>query len=183
VSRPGLHQAALRGLQRDQPADPRDIREHTPIIEPLSLDEAYLDVTENLQGIPLARDVVLRIREKIKAETGLNVSAGISYNKFLAKLASDHHKPNGQYVISPEMGVQVVQRTVRVIPAGHHGAHGDYERNGRWAADRRGGRLIVRERRRDRHCPQRKLRPKIRGTLLADIPAESPGCSATEIEW
>jgi len=59
--------------------------EHTPIIEPLSLDEAYLDVTENLQGIPLARDVALRIREKIKAETGLNASAGISYNKFLAK--------------------------------------------------------------------------------------------------
>src|SRR5690348_10926583 len=62
--------------------------EHTDIIEPLSLDEAYLDVTENLQGIPLARDIALRIREKIKAETGLNASAGISYNKFLAKLAS-----------------------------------------------------------------------------------------------
>jgi DNA polymerase IV len=78
--------------------------EHTPIIEPLSLDEAYLDVTENLQGIPLARDIALRIRQKIKAETGLNASAGISYNKFLAKLASDHRKPNGQFVISPEMG-------------------------------------------------------------------------------
>jgi DNA polymerase IV len=83
--------------------------EHTPIIEPLSLDEAYLDVTENLQGIPLARDVALRIREKIKAETGLNASAGISYNKFLAKLASDHRKPNGQYVISPEMGPAFVE--------------------------------------------------------------------------
>ena len=88
----------------------RDIfAEHTPIIEPLSLDEAYLDVTENLQGIPLARDVALRIREKIKAETGLNASAGISYNKFLAKLASDHSKPNGQYVISPEMGAAFVE--------------------------------------------------------------------------
>ncbi|WGD52386.1 DNA polymerase IV [Bradyrhizobium sp. CB1650] len=88
----------------------RDIfAEHTPIIEPLSLDEAYLDVTENLQGIPLARDVALRIREKIKAETGLNASAGISYNKFLAKLASDHRKPNGQYVISPEMGAAFVE--------------------------------------------------------------------------
>src|SRR5262245_41916019 len=83
--------------------------EHTPIIEPLSLDEAYLDVTENLQGILLARDVALRIREKIKAETGLNASAGISYNKFLAKLASDHRKPNGQYVISPEMGPTFVE--------------------------------------------------------------------------
>jgi DNA polymerase-4 len=88
----------------------RDIfAEHTQIIEPLSLDEAYLDVTENLQGIPLARDVALRIREKIKIETGLNASAGISYNKFLAKLASDHRKPNGQYVISPEMGPSFVE--------------------------------------------------------------------------
>ncbi|MGY4287050.1 DNA polymerase-4 [Bradyrhizobium sp. LM2.7] len=83
--------------------------EHTTIIEPLSLDEAYLDVTENLQGIPLARDIALRIRGKIKAETGLNASAGISYNKFLAKLASDHHKPNGQFVISPEMGPAFVE--------------------------------------------------------------------------
>ena len=88
----------------------RDIfAEHTAIIEPLSLDEAYLDVTENLQGIPLARDIALRIREKIKAETGLNASAGISYNKFLAKLASDHRKPNGQFVISPEMGAAFVE--------------------------------------------------------------------------
>jgi DNA polymerase IV len=88
----------------------RDIfAEHTPIIEPLSLDEAYLDVTENLQDIPLARDIALRIRERIKAETGLNASAGISYNKFLAKLASDHRKPNGQFVISPEMGPAFVE--------------------------------------------------------------------------
>src|ERR1700756_3928363 len=85
------------------------LAEHTPIIEPLSLDEAYLDVTENVQGIPLARDIALLIREKIKAETGLNASAGISYNKFLAKLASDHRKPNGQYVITPEMGPSFVE--------------------------------------------------------------------------
>ena len=83
--------------------------EHTPIIEPLSLDEAYLDVTENLQNIPLARDVALAIRAKIQQETGLNASAGISYNKFLAKLASDHRKPNGQYVITPEMGPAFVE--------------------------------------------------------------------------
>jgi DNA polymerase IV len=83
--------------------------EHTLIIEPLSLDEAYLDVTENLQGIPLARDVALAIRAKIKDVTGLNASAGISYNKFLAKLASDHRKPNGQYVITPEMGPAFVE--------------------------------------------------------------------------
>jgi DNA polymerase-4 len=83
--------------------------EHTPIIEPLSLDEAYLDVTENLQGIALARDIALAIRAKIKEVTGLNASAGISYNKFLAKLASDHRKPNGQYVITPEMGPAFVE--------------------------------------------------------------------------
>ena len=83
--------------------------EYTPIIEPLSLDEAYLDVTENLQGIALARDVALAIRAKIKEVTGLNASAGISYNKFLAKLASDHRKPNGQYVITPEMGPAFVE--------------------------------------------------------------------------
>ena len=83
--------------------------EHTPVIEPLSLDEAYLDVTENLQNIPLARDVALAIRTKIKEVTGLNASAGISYNKFLAKLASDHRKPNGQYVINPAMGPTFVE--------------------------------------------------------------------------
>jgi DNA polymerase IV len=88
--------------------------EYTPIIEPLSLDEAYLDVTENLQGIPLARDIALAIRAKIKAETDLNASAGISYNKFLAKLASDHRKPNGQFVITPEMG----QAFVETLPVG-----------------------------------------------------------------
>jgi DNA polymerase IV len=83
--------------------------EHTSIIEPLSLDEAYLDVTENLQNIALARDVALAIRAKIKEVTGLNASAGISYNKFLAKLASDHRKPNGQYTITPEMGPAFVE--------------------------------------------------------------------------
>jgi DNA polymerase-4 len=83
--------------------------EHTPIIEPLSLDEAYLDVTENLQHMPLARDVTFAIRARIKEVTGLNASAGISYNKFLAKLASDHRKPNGQYVITPEMGPAFVE--------------------------------------------------------------------------
>jgi DNA polymerase-4 len=92
--------------------------EHKPVIEPLSLDEAYLDVTENMQGIPLARDIALAIRARIKAETGLNASAGISYNKFLAKLASDHRKPNGQYVISPATGPAFVE----TLPVGRfHG--------------------------------------------------------------
>src|SRR5437762_1096750 len=78
--------------------------EHTPIIEPLSLDEAYLDVTENLQSIPLARDVAFAIRAKIKEVTDLNASAGISYNKFQAKVDSDYRKLNSQYGIMLEMG-------------------------------------------------------------------------------
>jgi len=113
VSRPDLREAALRNLQGRLATDPRDLAEHTPVIEPLSLDEAYLDVTENLQAIPLARDVALAIRARIKEVTGLNASAGISYNKFLAKLASDHRKPNGQYVITPEMGPAFVETPAR----------------------------------------------------------------------
>jgi DNA polymerase-4 len=82
--------------------------EHTPVIEPLSLDEAYLDVTENLQGIALATDVANAIRAKIKQVTGLNSSAGISYNKFLAKMASGHRKPNNFFVIPPGKGAAFV---------------------------------------------------------------------------
>lgn len=78
--------------------------EYTPLIEPLSLDEAYLDVTENLKGMEIATEIALEIRAKIKAATGLNASAGISYNKFLAKMASDLNKPNGQAVITPKNG-------------------------------------------------------------------------------
>ena len=74
---------------------------HTPIIEPLSLDEAYLDVTANLQNIPYASEVARIIRTEILAETGLTASAGIAPNKFLAKIASDWHKPNGQFVLAP----------------------------------------------------------------------------------
>jgi DNA polymerase-4 len=83
--------------------------EHTEIIEPLSLDEAYLDVTENIQGIASATEIATMIRAKILCETALTASAGISYNKFLAKLASDHRKPNGQFVITPKMGPAFVQ--------------------------------------------------------------------------
>jgi DNA polymerase-4 len=83
--------------------------EHTPLIEPLSLDEAYLDVTANLRGIATATEIATLIRAKIKEVTGLNASAGISYNKFLAKLASDHRKPNGQFVITPRMGPAFVE--------------------------------------------------------------------------
>jgi DNA polymerase-4 len=88
----------------------RDIfAEYTPLIEPLSLDEAYLDVTENLKGIPTATKVAAEIRARILETTGLTASAGISYNKFLAKLASDQRKPNGQFVITPEMGPAFVE--------------------------------------------------------------------------
>jgi DNA polymerase-4 len=83
--------------------------DYTPLIEPLSLDEAYLDVTENLKGIATASATAKEIRARILAETGLTASAGISYNKFIAKLASDFRKPNGQYVVTPEMGEAFVE--------------------------------------------------------------------------
>jgi len=77
---------------------------YTPLIEPLSLDEAYLDVTDNLRQLPTAWATAKEIRARILEETGLTASAGISYNKFLAKLASDHRKPNGQFAVTPGMG-------------------------------------------------------------------------------
>ncbi len=78
--------------------------EYTPLIEPLSLDEAYLDVTENLKGIASATAIAEEIRARIRAETGLTASAGVSYNKFLAKIASDERKPDGLFVITPKRG-------------------------------------------------------------------------------
>ena len=83
--------------------------EFTPVVEPLSLDEAYLDVTENLPGIASATEIAGRIRAKIWTETGLTASAGVSYNKFLAKLASDQRKPNGLFVVTPKMGPSFVE--------------------------------------------------------------------------
>lgn len=83
--------------------------EYTPLVEPLSLDEAYLDVTENLKGIAYATQVAREIRAKIWEETHLTASAGISFNKFLAKMASDQNKPNGQFVITPEIGPAFVE--------------------------------------------------------------------------
>lgn len=76
--------------------------EYTELVEPLSLDEAYLDVTENKKGIPSASIIAKEIRDKIKEKTGLNASAGISINKFIAKVASDINKPNGQKTVNPE---------------------------------------------------------------------------------
>lgn len=76
--------------------------EYTDLVEPLSLDEAYLDVTENKKGNPSANIIAKEIREKIYKVTGLRASAGISINKFIAKVASDINKPNGQKTIHPE---------------------------------------------------------------------------------
>jgi DNA polymerase-4 len=83
--------------------------DYTPLIEPLSLDEAYLDVSENLRRLPTAWATAKDIRRRILAETGLTASAGISYNKFLAKLASGRNKPNGQFAITPGMGPVFVE--------------------------------------------------------------------------
>src|ERR1700730_1701959 len=77
-------------------------RDYTPLVEPLSLDEAYLDVTDNLKGIPTAWETAKEIRARILEETKLTASAGISCNKFLAKIASDTRKPNGQFAIMPD---------------------------------------------------------------------------------
>jgi DNA polymerase IV len=77
-------------------------KDYTPLVEPLSLDEAYLDVTDNLSGIATAWEMAKEIRARILAETKLTASAGVSLNKFLAKLASDQRKPNGQFAIMPD---------------------------------------------------------------------------------
>ncbi len=85
------------------------VAEYTPVIEFLSLDEAYLDVTENLKGVPTATRIAQEIRARIRERIGLTASAGVSYNKFLAKLASDHRKPDGLFVIPPERGPAFVE--------------------------------------------------------------------------
>jgi len=77
-------------------------RETTPLVEPLSLDEAYLDVTENAWGMTLGRDVARRLKERIREEVRLTASAGVAPNKFLAKIASGWKKPDGLTVIAPE---------------------------------------------------------------------------------
>jgi DNA polymerase-4 len=83
--------------------------DYTPHVEPLSLDEAYLDVTEDLKGIGIATEIARQIRARIRAETGLTASAGVSYNKFLAKLASDQNKPDGLCVVTPARGPAFVE--------------------------------------------------------------------------
>ena len=84
--------------------------EFTDKVEPLSLDEAYLDVTENKKGNPSATLIAEEIRKKIKEKTGLNASAGISINKFIAKVASDMNKPNGQKTVAPQEVIQFLEK-------------------------------------------------------------------------
>ena len=83
-------------------------RMHSDLVEPLSLDEAYIDVTEDKMGIGNATRIAEMIRAEIKKQTGLTASAGVSYNKFIAKIASDQNKPDGICVIKPHQGADFV---------------------------------------------------------------------------
>ena len=85
-------------------------REYTDIIEPLALDEAFLDVTHNKRDIPLAIDIAREIKRRVRDELGLVASAGVSYNKFLAKIASDYRKPNGLCTIHPDQAIDFISR-------------------------------------------------------------------------
>lgn len=87
-------------------------QQYTAIIEPLSLDEAYLDDTENFKNLPSATDVAIQIRQDILKVTGLTASAGVAPNKFLAKIASDWNKPDGLCVIKPSQ----VQAFIQDLP-------------------------------------------------------------------
>ncbi len=89
-------------------------REVTPLVEPLSLDEAYLDVTENMWGETFGTSVARRLKERIRADTGLTASAGVAPNKFLAKIASGWKKPDGLTVISPDR----VEPFLQQLPVG-----------------------------------------------------------------
>ncbi len=82
--------------------------EYTDLIEPLSLDEAFLDVTQNKKGIALAVDIAKEIKQRIREELNLIASAGISYNKFLAKIASDYRKPDGLCTIHPDQALEFI---------------------------------------------------------------------------
>ena len=84
--------------------------DYTDLIEPLSLDEAFLDVTENKKGIEMAVDIAKEIKCRIREETGLTASAGVSYNKFLAKIASDYRKPDGLCVVHPSQAREFIAR-------------------------------------------------------------------------
>lgn len=88
----------------------RIFHEYTDLVEPLALDEAFLDVTENKKNIPFAVDIARTIKKEIRQKVGLIASAGVSYNKFLAKIASDYRKPDGLYVIHPRRAAAFIAR-------------------------------------------------------------------------
>ncbi|MBP1638778.1 MAG: DNA-directed polymerase [Bacteroidetes bacterium] len=83
--------------------------DYTDLVEPLSLDEAFLDVTDNKKGNPSATIIAREIKQRIKEETGLTASAGVSFNKFLAKIASDYRKPDGLFVVRPQVAEKFVE--------------------------------------------------------------------------
>lgn len=83
--------------------------DYTDLVEPLSLDEAFLDVTENKKHFPHATDIAKEIKARIKHETGLTASAGVSFNKFLAKIASDYKKPDGLFIIKPKQAEAFIE--------------------------------------------------------------------------
>ena len=83
--------------------------EYTDLVEPLSLDEAYLDVTTNKKDLEYATEIAKEIKQKIKEKTGLTASAGVSYNKFLAKIASDLNKPDGIAIITPDQAIAFIE--------------------------------------------------------------------------
>ncbi len=85
-------------------------KDYTDMIEPISIDEAFLDVTENKRGIELAIDIANEIKQRIKDELHLTASAGISYNKFLAKIASEYRKPDGICTIHPDMALDFIAK-------------------------------------------------------------------------
>jgi len=84
--------------------------DYTDLVEPLSLDEAYLDVTENKKGLKYARDIAFEIKARIREELNLTASTGVSYNKFLAKIASDYRKPDGYFLIHPVHAIEFIEK-------------------------------------------------------------------------
>jgi DNA polymerase-4 len=84
--------------------------DYTDLVEPLSLDEAYLDVTENKKGLKYARDIAFEIKARIRDELKLTASTGVSYNKFLAKIASDYRKPDGYFLIHPVHAIEFIEK-------------------------------------------------------------------------
>lgn len=107
----GIFVSGNYALYREVSEQVRDIfKRYTDIIEPLSIDEAFLDVTDNKKGIPYAMDVAKEIQETIYKELNLTCSIGVSYNKFIAKLASDYQKPSGMTVITPKRAIPFLEQ-------------------------------------------------------------------------